>query len=104
MPCSDSGQSAYYAAQEAEALAKAMKKVEPLLCSACRTLERLGYDFDENPALSNWWAEHKAIDAAREKEEARLRLEAEEVKEIAKKPFNTLTVNDKNLLKKYKYL
>lgn len=30
-----------------------------LLCSACRVLERLGYDFEENPALSLWWDDHK---------------------------------------------
>ena len=36
---------------------------ESLLCSACRTLERFGYDFDENPALSQWWSRHKKLDA-----------------------------------------
>lgn len=30
-----------------------------LLCSACRSLGRLGYDFDENPLLSRWWVEHR---------------------------------------------
>jgi len=34
-----------------------------LLCSACRVLARLGYDFDENPALSVWWEAHKKEDA-----------------------------------------
>ena len=33
-----------------------------LLCSACRTLERYGYDFDENPTLSQWWDRHKKED------------------------------------------
>ena len=33
-----------------------------LLCSACRVLERTGYDFDENPALSIWWDKHKKKD------------------------------------------
>lgn len=36
--------------------------LEVLLCSACRVLTRTGYDFDENPALSNWWAAHKKED------------------------------------------
>lgn len=34
-----------------------------LLCSACRVLTRMGYDFDENPALSQWWAAHQKEDA-----------------------------------------
>jgi len=33
-----------------------------LLCSACRTLERMGYDFGENPLLEAWWEYHKAQD------------------------------------------
>jgi hypothetical protein len=33
-----------------------------LLCSSCRALDRLGYDFDENPALSQWWEKHQSID------------------------------------------
>lgn len=37
-----------------------------LLCSACRSLERMGYDFEENPALSIWWDNHKKEDASRE--------------------------------------
>ena len=47
------------------------KAVEPsisevvLLCSACRVLERTGYDFEENPALSLWWDEHKKKDKRR---------------------------------------
>lgn len=35
-----------------------------MLCSACRALVRLGYDMDENPALSAWWEDHKKADAA----------------------------------------
>lgn len=33
-----------------------------MLCSACRVLERIGYDFDENPMLSRWWDDHKKKD------------------------------------------
>lgn len=43
----------------------AISDVEALMCSACRALERLGYDFDENPLLSRWWATHKAKDTYR---------------------------------------
>jgi hypothetical protein len=34
-----------------------------LLCSACRVLARMGYDFEENPALSQWWDAHQKEDA-----------------------------------------
>lgn len=39
-----------------------VKKLESLLCSACRVLTRTGYDFDENPRLSEWWTGHKVED------------------------------------------
>jgi len=58
MPCYDPrAQADWDAQQEAERVA--------LLCSACRVLARMGYDFDENPALSVWWEKHKQQDAAR---------------------------------------
>lgn len=41
-----------------------------LLCSACRVLTRMGYDFDENPALSQWWTEHQKEDKKRESQKA----------------------------------
>lgn len=44
------------------------KELTALLCSTCRVLTRLGYDFDENPALSVWWEAHKKEDAKRAKE------------------------------------
>ena len=37
-------------------------ELEIMLCSVCRTLERLNYDIDENPMLSKWWFKHKKID------------------------------------------
>jgi len=60
MPCVDWGglAQADYDAQQ-----RATK--DALLCSACRVLERMGYDFDENPALSVWWSSHKQRDAAK---------------------------------------
>jgi len=39
-----------------------IKKLEGLLCSTCRVLSRLGYDFDENPRLSEWWHKHQIED------------------------------------------
>jgi len=32
-------------------------------------LTRMGYDFEENPALSQWWAAHQKEDAKKEKSE-----------------------------------
>jgi len=75
-----------------------------LLCSACKALEKMNYDFDENPLLSRWWDGHKKDDEHRLKQEEKERLQREAVKEIAKKPFNELTDNDKQLLKKHGYL
>jgi len=48
---------------------KANAAMVPLLCSACRILTRMGYDFEENPALSQWWAAHQKEDAKKEKSE-----------------------------------
>ena len=38
------------------------KKLEALLCSVCKILVRLQYDFGENPALDIWWDKHKKED------------------------------------------
>lgn len=62
----------------------------PLLCGACRALARLGYDFDENPELSRWWAAHQAEDKRREDAELAKRLRTEHARHLAK----TLTVAD----------
>lgn len=48
-----------------EEVRKLIFQPSELLCSACRALARLGYDFDENPALSRWWEEHKKEDEKR---------------------------------------
>lgn len=100
MPCIDDGWSRGTSAAELEE-ARKKARMEPMLCSACRTLDRLGFNFDENPELSKWWDNHKTADFLREKEEVRKRLEAEQVMVIAKKPFNKLTDADKKLLKKH---
>jgi hypothetical protein len=82
----------------------ANKLLGPLLCSACRTLERMEYDFDENPALSKWWSDHKKADEAREREEAKNRVRRELAKQIAQLPVNTLTSDEKAILRAEGYL
>lgn len=84
------------------------QQMEAMLCSASRVLERYGYDFDENPKLSVWWATHKAEDAAREQREAQERQRKayrQGVIEAAlKKPVSELTAEEKQLLKEEKFL
>jgi hypothetical protein len=84
------------------------KEMESLVCSACRVLERMGYDFDENPQLSVWWDNHKRQDAikAERAEEERQREEYQQriVREALKKPVKELSVDEKNLLKRLDYL
>ena len=36
--------------------------MKQLLCASCKVLTRYDYDFDENPALSQWWDEHEKED------------------------------------------
>ena len=107
MPCSDGG--VPYPPSPAEiAAAREAKRTPSLLCSACRSLERLGYDFDENPELSEWWDKHKAEDAARllkvaqdtERRAYRQRI----LTEALKKPVGDLTGEEKKILKEGKYL
>jgi hypothetical protein len=102
MPCSDGGPS--YADQ----LNERIRVKEDLLCSACRVLERLGYDFDENPELSRWWHVHKAEDQRRiereEAERARKALRKRMAKELSQKPIAELTAEDKRILREEGYL
>ena len=60
MPCYDSRDHdpRYVCSEYIDKLAK----TDSLLCSTCRVLDRLGYDFDENPRLSEWWDKHKRED------------------------------------------
>jgi hypothetical protein len=58
MPCSDNGEKDFFEKLHNEG----KEMMTPLLCSACKVLERLGYDFDENPLLSQWWDKHKTKD------------------------------------------
>lgn len=79
----------------AQAIERAEKQIwAPLLCSASRALERLGYDFDENPQLSAWWDKHKKEDLQRSKAEERQaqkeRLRHERLDSLLKKSFGDL--------------
>ena len=56
MPC-------YDPRAEQDWSAERFARMESILCSACRALERMGYDFGENPLLDEWWVAHKAQDA-----------------------------------------
>lgn len=85
-----------------------VKRLESMLCSACRTLERGGFDFDENPMLSEWWAAHKAEDEERQRKErevANRKAYRQGIIEVAlKKPVSELTAEEKKLLKEEKFL
>lgn len=85
-----------------------IKKLEALLCSSCRVLERKGYDFDENPALSVWWDAHKRADAAREAEKRRKRNEKKindaKAKDLLKLPAGMISKTDLRWLKSNGYL
>jgi hypothetical protein len=99
----------YDTAVAAEGASNAAKaKYDPLLCSACRALERFGYDFDENPALSVWWANHKAEDArkaeAAKAEADRLAYRKAKAQEAMAKPLNQLTDEERNLLREEGFL
>lgn len=102
MPCTNDGMAEYIARQEAEK--EKRESMDALLCSACRSLELAGFDFDTNPMLSRWWDKHKKEDARREAKEAKEAREVETCRELNKKPFGKLTDADKQLLRKHGYL
>lgn len=79
-------------------------KLSSLLCSVCRSLEDLNFDFDKNPELSRFWDEHKKIDEARLLSEARMRLEKSRCLELSNKKFGDLTKEELGLLKKHKFV
>ncbi len=97
MPCDSGGQTQYVENP-------INKKMKSMLCSACRALERLGYDFDENPRLSEWWDDHKKEDAKREKEKKKKSLRSEVARELSNKPVAELSKEDKALLREEGYL
>lgn len=76
--------------------------IVPLLCSACRSLEKLGFEFATNPELDNWWHNHEEADAKRRLAEAKEKLSREEAIRIANtKTLAQLTADDKKLLRKH---
>lgn len=107
MPCSDGGVP-YPPTPREIAATKFAKRAEPMLCSACRALERLGYDFDENPELSEWWDKHKKEDAARvareKQEQEREAWERKLIKEALDKKFSDLSAEEKKLLRKHNFM
>jgi hypothetical protein len=107
MPCTDGGVP-YPPTKEELAHNRFIKRAEPMLCSACRALERLGYDFDENPELSEWWDAHKKEDAKRQEAERKAAEKAEwerkVIREALGKSVGELTKEEKTLLKKHNFL
>lgn len=59
-----------------------IKKLESMLCSSCRVLKKLGYDFDENPRLSEWWERHQEADAKADARKERVRIKKQKRKEL----------------------
>lgn len=110
MPCSDGRpcfQELMRRSQVISEISKLEKKRDELtemLCSTCRVLERVKFDFDENPQLSKWWDKHKREDEKREAEEIKKRLEKQMALELTKKSLSELTIADKKLLKRFGYL
>lgn len=78
--------------------------LEILLCSACRSLEERGFDFETNPALSIFWDKHKKKDQARLEIEAKEKLERAMCLDLCNKSPALLTREDKKLLRKYKLI
>ena len=77
---------------------------EPLLCSACRALENLGFDFDLNPELSRWWDNHKKEDEARIQAEAKKKFREKRALQLVELPVLSLTDDDIKLLREEGYL
>lgn len=79
--------------------------LDALLCSACRSLSDLGFDFAKNPELDIWWAKHVAEDNKRLAAEARERQELLEATTLAgTKLVANMTKAEKALLRKYKII
>jgi hypothetical protein len=99
MPCRDSDDNNSNRVNKVAAVNKAQ---EVLLCSACRALTTLGYDFGSNPDLDTWWHAHEEADAKRRIAEARTRLEREQAIELANtKPVAQMTPDEKKLLRRF---
>ena len=98
MPCNGGGNSIAVDYTDYETI----KKLSSLLCSACRVLDKTQYDFDENPALSEWWEDHKKQDEKKEQAKIKKNLEKQKAFNIAKtKKLIDLTSQEKSLLRKH---
>lgn len=64
-----------------------------VLCSVCRMLEEDGYDFDKNPALSEWWSTHKELDEIKRRDERR-------ADELMDRPLRELSGDDVSFLER----
>jgi hypothetical protein len=95
--------------KQKESVQKKLDKTSVMLCSACRALQRLKYDFDENPELSVWWDKHLKADQKREDAKLKRQLEAKQkrvrkknaIEVASNKPVSKLTKKDKDLLKEF---
>jgi len=75
MPCGDLGSKFGTGPTEEQywqhEINKCPTSEEVLLCSACRALVRLEYDFGENPMLDQWWNHHQRVDEMRAKSKSK---------------------------------
>lgn len=95
MPCYDSRDDNREQVQQA-------RKIEPLLCSACKALEDMGFDFSKNPSLDQWWDKHTKRDLERKRQEARERQSLLEATHLAgTKLIKDMTADEKRLLKRH---
>ena len=94
MPCNDGGYS-YSAIEEDEDL---ISDLEQMLCSASRALKRLGFDFDENPQLSRWWAKHQEQDLLEQAEALKSEQRLKYILALAQQPYSSLSNDERKLL------
>jgi hypothetical protein len=94
MPC----RTDYY---EDDAEDKTICELEELLCSACRSLTRMGYDFAENPALDGWWHEHVQQDNERRRREAIAEMEGKVFDSLMEKKPSEMTDDEKGFFFAY---
>lgn len=80
-------------------------KLESMLCSSCTALERLDYNFSENPRLDEWWDKHKRKDQERKRRQLLAAQEYDRAVELCEsKTIAELTDDELDLLNKYKLL
>lgn len=102
MPCNDGG-IPYPPTKEEIAREQFNKRAPSMLCSACRALDLLGYDFDLNPELSEWWDKHKKEDDRKEQARRKAEWQKRVAEEASQKSIKDLTPEEKSLLAKLGY-